>query len=237
MCFKGYNKAVTRTRALTRTTRRISTFGRRQTRCLSRASSISRTRLGRIILRMYRMSTGKENLAEDSARCEVTSRAKVVRGVSRSFLGHESLTPICLAVRRGYPGGSMPPNNATGQDMYNRYSSGQQPASYPTGTPPNARSNSYPSGPQAHPATVQQQTATSNQPSSPSQPPAASSYSCPQEYYRQEQVIPTIMFFLFRIETIINQSCTSGRSALRRSSLSKSPSTKRRDAHSRPVFV
>jgi len=83
----------------------------------------------------------------------------------------------------------MPPNNATGQDMYNRYTSGQQgPASYPTGTPPNARNNSYPSGPQAHPATVQQQTATS-QPSSPSQPPAAPSYSCQQDYYRQEQVI------------------------------------------------
>lgn len=91
---------------------------------------------------------------------------------------------------RGYPGGNMPPNNATGQDMYNRYAGGQQgPASYPTGTPPNARSNSYPSGPQAHPpSVVQQQTATS-QPSSPSQPPAASSYSCPQDYYRQEQVM------------------------------------------------
>jgi len=73
--------------------------------------------------------------------------------------------------------------------MYNRYTSGQQgPANYPTGTPPNARNNSYPSGPQAHPATVQQQTATS-QPSSPSQPPAAPSYSCQQDYYRQEQVI------------------------------------------------
>lgn len=93
---------------------------------------------------------------------------------------------------RGYPGGNMPPSNATGQDMYNRYTSSQQgPASYPTATPPNARSNSYASvaGPQAHPATVQQQTVTS-QPSSPSQPPAASSaYSCPQDYYRQEQVI------------------------------------------------
>ncbi|XP_026826608.1 trithorax group protein osa isoform X4 [Ooceraea biroi] len=95
--------------------------------------------------------------------------------------------PYVPDVDRGYPGSTMPPNNATGQDMYNRYTSGQQgPASYPTGTPPNARNNSYPSGPQAHPATVQQQTATS-QPSSPSQPPAATSYSCQQEYYRQEQ--------------------------------------------------
>lgn len=87
----------------------------------------------------------------------------------------------------------MPPNNAGGQDIYNRYSSSQQPANYSAGTPPNARSNSYPSAPQAHPATVPQQTATS-QPSSPSQPSAASSYSCPQDYYRQEQVI---MYFLF----------------------------------------
>ncbi|XP_014485250.1 PREDICTED: trithorax group protein osa isoform X3 [Dinoponera quadriceps] len=94
--------------------------------------------------------------------------------------------PYVPDVDRGYPGGNMPPNNATGQDIYNRYTGNQQPASYPTGTPPTARSNSYPSGPQAHPATVQQQTATS-QPSSPSQPPAASSYSCPQDYYRQEQ--------------------------------------------------
>ncbi|XP_046823399.1 trithorax group protein osa isoform X2 [Vespa crabro] len=87
---------------------------------------------------------------------------------------------------RGYPSGNMPPNTASGQDMYNRYSSSQQPGNYPTGTPPNARSNSYPSAPQAHPSSVSQQTATS-QPSSPSQPPSASSYSCPQDYYRQEQ--------------------------------------------------
>lgn len=93
----------------------------------------------------------------------------------------------------------MPPNNATGQDMYNRYTGGQQgPASYPTGTPPSARSNSYPSGPQAHPAAVQQQTATS-QPSSPSQPPTVSSYSCPQDYYRQEQVIGDIFILVITL--------------------------------------
>lgn len=95
-------------------------------------------------------------------------------------------SPYVPDVDRGYPGGNMPPNNASGQDLYNRYSSSQQPANYPAGTPPNARSNSYPSTPQAHPATVPQQAATS-QPSSPSQPSAASSYSCPQDYYRQEQ--------------------------------------------------
>lgn len=95
-------------------------------------------------------------------------------------------SPYVPDVDRGYPGGNMPPNNAGGQDIYNRYSSSQQPANYSAGTPPNARSNSYPSAPQAHPATVPQQTATS-QPSSPSQPSAASSYSCPQDYYRQEQ--------------------------------------------------
>lgn len=98
----------------------------------------------------------------------------------------------------------MPPNNASGQDIYNRYSSSQQPANYSAGTPPNARSNSYPSAPQAHPPTVPQQTATS-QPSSPSQPSAASSYSCPQDYYRPEQVILYVLFpilvltFLFLI--------------------------------------
>ncbi|XP_076168878.1 trithorax group protein osa isoform X8 [Ptiloglossa arizonensis] len=95
-------------------------------------------------------------------------------------------SPYVPDVDRGYPGGNMPPNNASGQDIYNRYSSSQQPANYPAGTPPNARSNSYPSAPQSHPATVPQQTATS-QPSSPSQSSAASSYSCPQDYYRQEQ--------------------------------------------------
>ncbi|XP_060815989.1 trithorax group protein osa isoform X5 [Bombus pascuorum] len=95
-------------------------------------------------------------------------------------------SPYVPDVDRGYPGGNMPPNNASGQDIYNRYSSSQQPANYSAGTPPNARSNSYPSAPQAHPPTVPQQTATS-QPSSPSQPSAASSYSCPQDYYRPEQ--------------------------------------------------
>ncbi|KAK9294047.1 hypothetical protein QLX08_011234 [Tetragonisca angustula] len=95
-------------------------------------------------------------------------------------------SPYVPDVDRGYPGGNMPPNNASGQDIYNRYSSSQQPANYSASTPPNARSNSYPSTPQAHPPTVPQQTATS-QPSSPSQPPAASSYSCPQDYYRPEQ--------------------------------------------------
>ncbi|KOX79051.1 Trithorax group protein osa [Melipona quadrifasciata] len=95
-------------------------------------------------------------------------------------------SPYVPDVDRGYPGGNMPPNNASGQDIYNRYSSSQQPANYSASTPPNARSNSYPSTPQAHPPTVPQQTATS-QPSSPSQPTAASSYSCPQDYYRPEQ--------------------------------------------------
>ncbi|XP_076648322.1 trithorax group protein osa isoform X5 [Halictus rubicundus] len=95
-------------------------------------------------------------------------------------------SPYVPDVDRGYPGGNMPPNNASGQDIYNRYSSSQQAGSYPAGTPPNARSNSYPSAPQTHPATVPQQTTTS-QPSSPSQPSATSSYSCPQDYYRQEQ--------------------------------------------------
>ncbi|KAK2588796.1 hypothetical protein KPH14_001671 [Odynerus spinipes] len=93
--------------------------------------------------------------------------------------------PYVPDVDRGYPGGNMPPNTASGQDMYNRYSSSQQPGNYPTGTPPNARSNNYLSAPQAHPANTSQQTATS-QPSSPSQPPSASSYSCSQDYYRQE---------------------------------------------------
>ncbi|KAL6436356.1 hypothetical protein ACFW04_004708 [Cataglyphis niger] len=106
---------------------------------------------------------------------------------SQPYSPRSHYPPYVPDVDRGYPGGNMPPSNATGQDMYNRYTSSQQgPTNYPTGTPPNARSNSYPSGPQAHPATVQQQTVTS-QPSSPSQPPAASSYSCPQDYYRQEQ--------------------------------------------------
>jgi len=110
------------------------------------------------------------------------------------FLGEKH--SYSFSSHRGYPSGNMPPNNATGQDMYNRYTSSQQgPTNYPTGTPPNARSNSYPSGPQTHPVTVQQQTATS-QPSSPSQPPTVSSYSCPQDYYRQEQVILDVFILI-----------------------------------------
>ncbi|KAG7205211.1 hypothetical protein KM043_018297 [Ampulex compressa] len=105
---------------------------------------------------------------------------------SQPYSPRSHYPPYVPDVDRGYPGGNIPPNNASGQDMYNRYSASQQPASYPAGTPPTARNNSYPSAPQAHPATVPQQTATS-QPSSPSQPTAASSYSCPQDYYRQEQ--------------------------------------------------
>ncbi|XP_014604814.1 PREDICTED: trithorax group protein osa isoform X1 [Polistes canadensis] len=105
---------------------------------------------------------------------------------SQPYSPRSHYPPYVPDVDRGYPSGNMPPNTASGQDMYNRYSSNQQPGNYPTGTPPNARSNNYPSAPQAHPASVTQQTATS-QPSSPSQPSTASSYSCPQDYYRQEQ--------------------------------------------------
>ncbi|XP_033209829.1 trithorax group protein osa isoform X4 [Belonocnema kinseyi] len=87
---------------------------------------------------------------------------------------------------RGYSGGNMPPNSAGSQDMYNRYAGNQQPASYSTGTPPGARNSNYPSAPQGHPPNAQQQP-PSCQPSSPAQSPASSTYSCPQDYYRQEQ--------------------------------------------------
>lgn len=55
---KGYNRVVIRTQVPIRTIRKNSTFDRRETRCLSKESSISRTRLDRIILHMYRTSTG-----------------------------------------------------------------------------------------------------------------------------------------------------------------------------------
>lgn len=81
----------------------------------------------------------------------------------------------------------MPPNNTAGPDIYNRYSSSQQPGNYP-GASPAARNNNYSTAPPTHPANVPQQVATS-QPSSPSQPPASASYPCPQDYYRGDQVI------------------------------------------------
>ncbi|XP_046477122.1 trithorax group protein osa isoform X2 [Neodiprion pinetum] len=86
---------------------------------------------------------------------------------------------------RGYSGGNMPPNSTGVQDLYNRYSSGQQPAGYSTGTPPSGRNSSYPPGPQGHPPNTQQP--STSQPSPPSQSPAASNYSGSQEYYRPEQ--------------------------------------------------
>lgn len=81
----------------------------------------------------------------------------------------------------------MPPNSAGSQDMYNRYAGNQQPTSYSTGTPPGARNSNYPSTPQGHPPNAQQPP-PSCQPSSSAQSSASSTYSCPQDYYRQEQV-------------------------------------------------
>ncbi|XP_015594992.1 trithorax group protein osa isoform X2 [Cephus cinctus] len=86
---------------------------------------------------------------------------------------------------RAYAGGNMPPNNTAGQEMYNRYAGGQQPSGYSTATPPSARNNNYISGPQGHPPNAQPP--STSQPSSPSQSPATPTYSCPQDYYRQEQ--------------------------------------------------
>ncbi|XP_051157885.1 trithorax group protein osa isoform X4 [Leptopilina boulardi] len=87
---------------------------------------------------------------------------------------------------RGYSGGNMPPNSAGSQDMYNRYAGNQQPTSYSTGTPPGARNSNYPSTPQGHPPNAQQPP-PSCQPSSSAQSSASSTFSCPQDYYRQEQ--------------------------------------------------
>lgn len=103
---------------------------------------------------------------------------------------------------RGYSGGNMPPNSTGVQDLYNRYSSGQQPAGYSTATPPSARNSSYPPGPQGHPPNTQQP--STSQPSPPSQSPAAPNYSGSQDYYRQEQV----RFFFF-LEKLMNWKSSS----------------------------
>ncbi|XP_008551461.1 trithorax group protein osa isoform X4 [Microplitis demolitor] len=87
---------------------------------------------------------------------------------------------------RGYPGGNIPPNSAGGQDMYNRYSGGQQPTGYPAGSTPVGRSSSYPASTPSHGVNAPQPPSTS-QTSSPSQSPVNPTYSCPQDYYRQEQ--------------------------------------------------
>ncbi|XP_015120295.1 trithorax group protein osa isoform X2 [Diachasma alloeum] len=79
---------------------------------------------------------------------------------------------------RVYPGGNIPGNSGPGQDMYNRYSGPQQPG-YPPGQTPPGRSANYP-----QPA--QNQPPSTSQPSSPSPSPANPTYSCPQDYYRQE---------------------------------------------------
>lgn len=55
---KGYNKALTKTRAPIRTILKNSTYGHRETRCLNKESSINRTLPDRIILHTYQMSTG-----------------------------------------------------------------------------------------------------------------------------------------------------------------------------------
>ena len=106
----------------------------------------------------------------------------------RKDINLECSERIRFLSHRGYSGGNMPPNSAGSQDMYNRYASNQQPASYSTGTPPGARNSNYPSAPQGHPPNAQQPP-PSCQPSSPAQAPPSSTYSCPQDYYRQEQVI------------------------------------------------
>lgn len=54
---KEYNKALTKIQALIRTILKNNIYGRRETRCLNKESSINRTRPDRIILHTYRMST------------------------------------------------------------------------------------------------------------------------------------------------------------------------------------
>lgn len=93
---------------------------------------------------------------------------------------------------RSYPGGNIPPNSAGGQDMYNRYSGGQQPSGYPAGSNPVGRNSSYPTSTPSHGVNAPQPPSTS-QTSSPSQSPVNPTYSCPQDYYRQEQV--TVFIF------------------------------------------
>lgn len=88
---------------------------------------------------------------------------------------------------RGYPGANIPPNSAGSQDMYNRYVGGQQgPGGYPPGATPGGRNSNYPSPTPGH--VNPPQPPSTSQPSSPSQSPANPTYSCPQDYYRQEQV-------------------------------------------------
>lgn len=55
---REYNKVVTRIRVPIKIIRKINTYGRRQTRCPSKRNLINHTRQDRIILHMYRMSTG-----------------------------------------------------------------------------------------------------------------------------------------------------------------------------------
>lgn len=62
MYFKGYHKEVTRIRVLTRTTRKISIFGRKETLCLSRESLVNLTLLDHIIPHTYRMLTGEKHV-------------------------------------------------------------------------------------------------------------------------------------------------------------------------------
>lgn len=89
--------------------------------------------------------------------------------------------------------------------MYNRYSGGQQPAGYPAGTSPGGRTSSYPSASQSHPPNAPQQPSTS-QPSSPAQSPATPTYSCPQDYYRQDQVCIWPYFLLPAMYCVLQMS-------------------------------
>ncbi|XP_058809957.1 trithorax group protein osa isoform X2 [Phymastichus coffea] len=84
---------------------------------------------------------------------------------------------------RNYPGNNLASTNSGNQELYNRYSGNQQGSSYSNVTSPGSRN--YPAVSQGHSVNIQQSVTT--QQTSQSQSNSVPTYTCTQDFYRQDQ--------------------------------------------------
>jgi hypothetical protein len=102
------------------------------------------------------------------------------------YFNHICIYLIINFYFRSYTGGNLTPSNSGGQDIYTRYSGNQQSSSYSSGASTANRSTYSITSP-SH-STNTQQTVVTQQTSSQPQSSGGTTYACPQDYYRQDQV-------------------------------------------------
>ncbi|XP_014219611.1 trithorax group protein osa-like [Copidosoma floridanum] len=103
---------------------------------------------------------------------------------SQSYTPRTHYPPYVSDIDRNYTGNNLAQNNPS-QDIYSRYSGNQSAVIYSSSTTSNPR-NAYPTVSQSHSNSGQQPNA-SHLMTSQNQPSTGLTYSCSQEYYRQEQ--------------------------------------------------